>query len=738
MNFMPRLSVLALAAALPGLAQAVTYTTDQTLTQSEFTEGVVVINGADVTVEAENIVGKAFKATNHPDNVDDNVSWTQAKNTLVLGNESTKTITIANSAAGYIYGLAVQGPAAADFAGSTAEVNAENFIVNLHSEDDYVYGLYAMNASSTRRDENGNIVSKDYAPVKLTINAENTFIKVSTGVLVDPTYQEHRAIGIVAFSEGEIEFNGNLYVDAPTAIATRGKAVININKEADPNRIVQLNGDINFTYDGETSGTPVHAFTTINLTNPDSYLKGDIVVTGLNIPEGYDKVKDMDLGLFNGGAWYVPKDDPADAPSQTTAEVNLTMSGGLLRIEDEEKSVRLKTFSGEGGRIEVVAAMTGDKITHGTVQIDDMQSKDAKFEVSYLGLTADDVSGSEAAAAALKELRNVISAPGSTYTQESIIAEGDVLGQITEVVDSTGEVIEEAKREVNTKIDALSSLTALTTMQWRHEMNDLTKRMGELRDSPTGVGAWARVYGSEQSYGNQNVTLKSASVQVGADASIGDWKAGGAFGYTDGSADMDNGTADGTVYSLAAYGTWLAQNGMFVDLIGKYSWLESDFEIANMKGTADNSALSASVEFGWRFEPCAYGFIEPQAELTYGRIWGDDFTTSNGVKVSQDDFDALIGRLGVRAGVKFPNDKGRLYVRVSGAHDFKGDSTTNVSKAGVSDSITEDLGGSWVEYGLGANFNLTPATYAYVDLERTTGGDVSEKWRWNVGLRTVF
>lgn len=50
----------------------------------------------------------------------------------------------------------------------------------------------------------------------------------------------------------------------------------------------------------------------------------------------------------------------------------------------------------------------------------------------------------------------------------------------------------------------------------------------------------------------------------------------------------------------------------------------------------------------------------------------------------------------------------------------------------------EDLGDTWVEFGIGANFNWTPNTYTYVDLERTNGGEVKENWRWNIGLRHVF
>ena len=65
--------------------------------------------------------------------------------------------------------------------------------------------------------------------------------------------------------------------------------------------------------------------------------------------------------------------------------------------------------------------------------------------------------------------------------------------------------------------------------------------------------------------------MKSSSVQVGADYRIGDWVVGGAFNYTDGDVEYRNGSGSTDAYGFAAYGTWLAENGMFVDLIGKYS-----------------------------------------------------------------------------------------------------------------------------------------------------------------------
>lgn len=299
--------------------------------------------------------------------------------------------------------------------------------------------------------------------------------------------------------------------------------------------------------------------------------------------------------------------------------------------------------------------------------------------------------------------------------------------------DGTFTVVQKA----NEKIEAVKTLSVLSALQWRHDMNDLMKRMGELRTSPEGIGGWARVYGSEQAH--DGIDMKNASVQVGADADVGmGWKAGAAFSYTDGSSDMTAGSADHKACGLAAYGTWLGEGGHFVDLIAKVSRLETDYGIKGTSGSFENNGFSLSAEYGRHFELAGGAFVEPQVEVTWGRIMGDDFLNSEGVRIEQDDFDSLIGRMGVRAGFNFPKDKGLVYARASVLHDFKGESEAVASLGAKSVRMSDDIGGTWGEFGVGANFRLTPATYTYVDLERTTGGEVSEKWRWNVGVRHVF
>ena len=306
------------------------------------------------------------------------------------------------------------------------------------------------------------------------------------------------------------------------------------------------------------------------------------------------------------------------------------------------------------------------------------------------------------------------------------------------VADITGDnQLANVRETENTTIASFGSVALLGAFQWRHDMNDLTKRMGELRDAPQGVGTWARLYGSEQEY--DGIESTNTSIQIGADYDVGaSWKVGGAFTYTDGSSDFSNGTADHEAFGFAMYGTWLSESGQFVDLIAKYSRLDTDFSIDGMDGSYDNNAWSVSAEYGWHLKLSDLAFVEPQVELTYGTVLGDDIRASNGVRVEQDDFTSFIGRLGVRGGFYFPEKKGNVYARVSVLHDFDGEMETHASLEKAHNTIKDDMGGTWVEYGVGANFNWTDTTYTYVDLERNSGGDVVEHWRWNVGLRHVF
>lgn len=373
---------------------------------------------------------------------------------------------------------------------------------------------------------------------------------------------------------------------------------------------------------------------------------------------------------------------------------------------------------------------TSNKITIGTLNAD--------LSVNGSGEMNDAGENAQASINAVKDAITVTDEASSTGSIKKIeLAEGELAGKV--VAKDTGNGLQITEQAANSKQQAYQSLRALQTLQWRHELNDLTKRMGELRTSPAGVGSWARLYGSEQEYGPQSMTMRNTSIQVGTDSDLGGgWKVGGAFSYTDGSADYSLGDADTKAWSLGIYGTWLGEDGQFVDLMAKYHRLSTDFRLNNYDGSYDNNAFSVSAEYGWHLKLSELGFVEPQVELTYGRIMGDDFNAGTSVRVEQKDLEALIGRAGLRAGFYLPQNKGTVYARVSGAYDFLGDEEYTARAGNRTETFKTDLGGAWVEYAVGANFNLTDRCYTYVDLERTSGGETQENWRWNLGLRYVW
>ena len=81
---------------------------------------------------------------------------------------------------------------------------------------------------------------------------------------------------------------------------------------------------------------------------------------------------------------------------------------------------------------------------------------------------------------------------------------------------------------------------------------------------------------------------------------------------------------------------------------------------------------------------------------------------------------------------------GNIYARASLAHDCAGEAKSVATKNLGRVEFSDDLGGTWAEYGVGANLNINETTYAYFDFERTSGGEVKENWRWNVGVRHTF
>ncbi len=610
--------------------------------------------------------------------------------------------------------------------GGVVNLNATNLNIDVQSKGEAV-GIFVQN--STTQEKDASKLST------VNINAQSTHINTHSDTA-------NGATGLYALSQGRIFANsGDLYINADNAILTRGNSLIEINK--DKNHTVQLNGDFNFNYDAKTSGTDVDSTVIVNLSGANSFWNGNALTSyqADGKPEGDAmQVKGLNLSISDNAKWNVGVIDDSKDHGATAIAINkVTLDDGIINVtQNNEQKVTIDSLEGTGGNINLIASAKQDgSLTSSKVTVNSIAKDNAPvLNVGFVGINADDIKDDKAAEGLFD---NAINGQGeSSLTQNSTIDEGDLHGAISQSTNadgSKGEIVH-AK---NSKIEAFNNMSTLAYSQWRHETSSLTKRLGEIRHSPKSIGLWTRVYGSEYELGNDEMTYTNNSLELGFDTDVGyGFKVGAAVSYTDGKTSALNGNADNDIYSLGLYGTYLAENGIYVDLTGKFSKISNDFTYTNFSGDYDNNAYSFGIETGWNFKLNDSLFIEPQAQFIYGKIVGDDFTASNGVTVSQDEVDAKLLRGGLRAGFNFPEDMGLVYAKASVVHDFDGKAEFTAAKDGDFVNMNSDLGGTWCEYGLGANINWSKNTYTYVELEKTTGGDLEENYRWNIGIRHNF
>ena len=651
---------------------------------------------------------------------------------LNLGGTNTQSISLRAEGA-YAVGLAAVN-------GGMVHVQAKDLNIYVTAEtalasdgDAAVYGIIAQN-STTNSDPDAS---------HLVIDAENTYVKADyTGELTD----KNSVAAIGALSEGKLTITGNLYASGPDVLATRGNAVVRINENND--RTVQLNGNIDFDYDGQTSGTGIDADVLINLSGSNSYWNGSVYKSWQPTNPDSNKldVSGFQLGLSDGAQWTPAVVDSVNEGTHGQEQIavnKLAFNDGIINLVNVGHTVEVESMTGTGGTINVAAERNQDgTFTTATLSVDEIVSDaggTTSLSMNYTGITADDLSDPATDLAELGE-KSLTLGQAQGVEQVRTVEEGDIRGSVTQTVDKDGTVTS-TTTAANVKLADYSSLNAMSLVQWRNEINHLTKRLGDIRAAEGSIGAWARVYGGESQWGSGNeVEMNHTTIQVGGDYRVNNhWIVGGAFSYTDSDADLAKGAATGDSYSLAAYATYMADGGSFLDLIARYGYLKNDIDSGNMSLETGSSAFSLTAEMGHTFrfmEERAY--IEPQVEFTYGFVSGDDDTASNGVKIEQDDFQSFVTRIGVRTGFDFPKKAGTIYGMVSYSYDFLGDADGMASEGNLRQALSEDLGGGWVSYGIGAQVMFGKSSYFYGELERTSGGEVDNPYLFNAGVRITF
>ena len=483
-----------------------------------------------------------------------------------------------------------------------------------------------------------------------------------------------------------------------------------------------------------------------------SELNGNGVVD-LTKAEGSDAVH---IGKVSGNNTFIVNLKPGEelSTSDMLYIADGTSAAQTLQINNREEVL---SGMGEGDRIRfATVANAGNgfgNVTDGTAtfgrstRINDAGIFNVDFDVEYVDYDTDTEKDDDHAYNGGANFTDSEAKPGTDYV-DSVYGSVDGAQNVYLVRDKVTEA---------NKSDAAKTIINMSKVNYNNAiyMDRLNKRIGEARYiSPEDEqGMWVRIrhdrIGKDDAFRSQN-TMYEMGYDIKQDCDNGERRVGMAVDYMDGKAEYTGIAGDGDVkrYGLWLYDTWLGEKGHYTDYIVKWGHLSNDFDIRdkdsleNITGDYSNNVFSISAEYGRKKDIGSDWYFEPQVQAQLARVTGADYETSQGTKVSVDGINSLIGRAGFRIGKDFGEEKqSTVYLKADVLHEFLGDqdiSLKDKTSDGNWSTLSYENEGTWYDVGFGFATQLSKASYAFMDFEKSFGNDNDETYQINAGVQWTF
>ena len=183
------------------------------------------------------------------------------------------------------------------------------------------------------------------------------------------------------------------------------------------------------------------------------------------------------------------------------------------------------------------------------------------------------------------------------------------------------------------------------------DLSGIHQRLGEVKNGEKG-NVWVRNVNSHQKLAALSTGESETSgfkqnvhnLQVGADAAVTDnLRVGGFVGRSQANVDFNGDYGDGKVRSnsVGLYAAYLADNGIYVDNIVKYSRLHANSDLTEKR---HYNAYTISSELGKRFSLASDWTITPQAQLAWTHISSQE---------NEDSLSSVYSRIGLRVAKGF-------------------------------------------------------------------------------------
>lgn len=292
------------------------------------------------------------------------------------------------------------------------------------------------------------------------------------------------------------------------------------------------------------------------------------------------------------------------------------------------------------------------------------------------------------------------------------------------------------------------AMANVTPTIWDGELSTLRTRLGDLRDNNSAQsGAWGKYITSRYRISTDNVGYKQDmnGVMLGGDHAIALENSrlllGSMFSYTH--SELDAHSSDGKVdsYALGLYGTWMHDNGYYLDGVLKANHFrtENSAKFNDGKTTAkDNTnGIGFSLEAGKHIKIDSY-FIEPYVLASVFHGEKTSYRFSNDMKVKADSAESTKGEIGSTFGKSFLMEDGTLikpYLRLAVSHEFKKNNDVIINGT---ERFSNDMSGTVGKYGVGLTTQLDNQWSAYAELNYAKGSHVETPYSGHLGVRYSF
>ncbi|WP_431194303.1 autotransporter outer membrane beta-barrel domain-containing protein [Pseudomonas viridiflava] len=527
-----------------------------------------------------------------------------------------------------------------------------------------------------------------------------------------------------------------IFIDGSTLKGQQGPSILVKTKEV-ATEIAVVNGASLISGNGnlvEATGGGETDFNVDNSTLNGNLVADDTSTLNVTLQNGAqlngDIINGNTLAITSGGQWQMQGDN---------AVKSLSMQGGSVGFaENGFHTLSLNELSGSGTfgmRVDL------DNGVGDLINVNGQASGQFGLRVRNTGV--------EVISADMQPLKVVHTEGGDA--QFSLLGGRVDLGAYSYLLEQQGNdwFVVGRDKVISPSTQSALALYSAAPAIWMSELSTLRSRMGEVRASGQ-AGGWMRAYGSRLNATTSDgvdYRQKQSGLSLGADAPVevsnGRLLVGVLGGYSTSDLDVSRGTTGKVAsYYAGAYGTWLSDDGYYVDGVLKLNRFRNKADVAmsdasKAKGNYSNTGVGGWVEAGRHIKLADDYFLEPFAQLSSVVVQGQELRLDNGMKAKNARTRSVLGKVGTSLGRTVAlKDGGVLqpYVRVAVAQEF---SRRNEVKANDV-KFDNSLFGSRGELGAGVSVSLSERLKLHADVDYMKGQHIEQPWGANVGLRLTF